>query len=366
MVSIASYSEEQEPLNKESLAFCPSGLTEAACSRWLTAISGYLQNKLDKNSGDPEAFKKLMKSGEFIDALMASPFITSKLDKIPIDLTLKVIDVKDADSVLALEFDYDKEISRTDYGKTASRIKSYKFNFNLSGTATQNDEENPRNFIETSVSFSFQNMPSFDEATALSSINKYYTCTSAEMMEDPACARLIYDGTIKPFSMVGPTYYFDYGFDLGYETDQSFDASNTRFGGYLLTTYEDMSKDSFMGLNGIVPSLRIAVDSVEPSSSAPRAIAGDNSSYERLATEFHLSVPLVSLMDLPYLFSFNFRAYDELGAKEIIKTAKLDSYRLRTYSLSSPSGLVLSYSSGRLPFGLENEQTIELGFKSYF
>jgi hypothetical protein len=363
--SFLSYSQEQKALTDPTLAMCPSGFTETACRQWLDALTSNLQNKSDEKKGDADAFKKLKKNGEFIDALIASPFVSSKLDKLPVDVTLKVIDIEDADSVLGLEFSYDKELSRTYFGTSGSRMKSYKFDFSLSGTATQNDEENPRNFIDASVSFSFQNMPTFNESKTLEALNNY-ECTKEYNLDTPLCAKMLSDGVQRYFDTVGPTFYLDYGFDLGYETDQAFDASNTRLSGYLMATYEDMSRNSFMGINGIVPSLRVAIDTVEPSSETLRAMAGDGSTYERLSGEFHLSMPLTKLLDLPYLFSFNYRTYDELGASDLVKEAELDSYHLRTYSLSAPVGLILSYSSGRLPFGLEEEQTIELGFKNYF
>jgi len=364
--SFLTYSQEQETLTDPKLAMCPSGFTEAACKEWLDASTSYFQNKFDESMGDADAFKKLTRNGEFIDALMASPFVTSKLDKLPVDITLKIIDIEDADSVLGLEFSYDKELSRTYYNTSGSRMKSYQFDFSISGTATQNDEENPRNFIDASLSFSFQNMPTFNEAKTLEALNKNYECTKEANFETDLCIKMLSDGVQRFFDTVGPTFYFDYGFDLGYETNQTFEVSNRRLGGYLMTTYEDLSRDSFMGVNGVVPSLRVAIDTVEPNSETPRAMAGDDSTYERLSAEFHLSVPLTKLLDLPYLFSFNYRIYDELGASNTVKEAELDSYRLRTYSLSAPVGLILSYSSGRLPFGLEEQQTIELGFKTYF
>ena len=55
-----------------------------------------------------------------------------------------------------------------------------------------------------------------------------------------------------------------------------------------------------------------------------------------------------------------------MGASDMVKSADLDSYQLKTYSLNTPTGIFVSYSSGRLPFGLENESTVELGFKTYF
>lgn len=368
--SFSTYAQQNVPLTDPALAMCPSSFSDEICKQWLNALTSKLQNKIDKNTGDADALTKFKTNGEFVDALMASPFVSAKLDKLPVDVTLKVIDIEDGDSVLAIDFNYKKEISRTYYDPDGSRQKSYKFDLNINGTATQNEEENPRNFIEASLSFSFQNMPTFDEVKTLDALNqnyyKVYSCTSADSINDIVCAKLINDNTIKPFEEVGATYYFDYGIDLGYEADQAFKAKNRRLSGFVTMTFEDMSKNSFMGINGIVPSLRVAIDTIEPNSEAPRALEGDDSSYERVSAEFHLNMPLIKLVDLPYLFSFNYRTFDELDASDIVKEANLDSYRLRTYSLSAPNGLVLSYSSGRLPFGLEDENAVELGFKKYF
>ena len=40
-----------------------------------------------------------------------------------------------------------------------------------------------------------------------------------------------------------------------------------------------------------------------------------------------------------------------MGASDMVKSADLDSYQLKTYSLNTPTGIFVSYSSGRLPFG---------------
>jgi hypothetical protein len=121
-----------------------------------------------------------------------------------------------------------------------------------------------------------------------------------------------------------------------------------------------------MGYNNIKPSLRVAAETVDPNMQTPRAIAGDNSSYTRLSGEFSLIVPLQKLASLPYYLTFNYQIYAEMGASDIVKTANLDAYQLKTYSLNTPTGIFVSYSSGRLPFGLENESTVELGFKTFF
>lgn len=358
------FAQEQTKRAEEGL--CPSALDADACKTIIKGLTQGLRAKL-KSTGDHEQILKDMWSDKDLQAsILNSPFLSNRLETLPVDVTFKVIDVEGGDSVLGVEFQYAKNISRTIYSNGGSREKSYGFDFSLDGTATQDDEKNPRNFINTKLSFSFSNHPTFNEAKAVKSLTKNVFCIEEENIDNPECGPLVADATADFFDQVGSTFYFDYGIDLTYETDQAFDAHNTLVSAFVIASYEDFRRDSFLGSNSIVPTVRIAVDNVEPSNDSPRALAGENSSYERFSGEFHLSVPLTKLLDIPYLFSFNYRIYKEIGASDIVEQAGLDTYHLRTYSLSAPAGLVVSYSSGRLPFGLEEQQTIEIGFQTYF
>lgn len=53
-------------------------------------------------------------------------------------------------------------------------------------------------------------------------------------------------------------------------------------------------------------------------------------------------------------------------ARSLHPDAAFKNDQLKTYSLNTLTGIFISYSSGRLPFGLENESAVELGFKTYF
>lgn len=357
------FAQEQTKNSEEAL--CPSALDADTCKTIIKGLTDGLRAKLN-STGDHEQILKDMWSDKNLQvSILNSPFLSNRLETLPVDVTFKVIDIQDGDSVLGMEFQYAKNISRTIYGNGGSREKSYGFDFSLDGTATQDDEKNPRNFINTKLSFSFSNHPNFNEAKAVKSLTKNVFCIEEENIEKLECGTLLADATAGFFDQVGSTFYFDYGIDLTYEADQAFDAHNTLVSAFAIASYEDFRRDSFLGSNSIVPTVRIAVDTVEPSNS-PRVLAGDDSSYERFSGEFHLSVPLTKLLNIPYLFSFNYRIYEEIGASEIVEQAGLESYHLRTYSLSDPAGLVVSYSSGRLPFGLEEQQTIEIGFQTYF
>jgi hypothetical protein len=349
-----------------SESLCPTAISQEACDLLIIELTDALRAKIDNDGDYEQTLNNMLKNTELMSAMLNSPFLSNRLDKLPVNITFKVLDIEEDDSVLALEFDFKRSISNTIYSDNGKREKSYSVDFSLDGTATQNDEENPRNFIDASLSFSLSNQPTFNEAKAVKALKENYWCTLQENINDIGCAALLADGTTEFFEQFGSAYFLEYGVDLSYETDQSFEASNTVISGFLSVQYEDFRRTTFIGANSIVPSIRIGIDTVKPNADTPRAMQGDDSSYERLSAEFHLAVPLTRLFNIPYLFSYNYRMYDELDASSLVKEARLDSYRLRTYSLSTPIGLFVSYSSGKLPFGLEEQNTVELGFKTYF
>lgn len=364
--SISSSLFAQEKTRSAEEALCPSALDADACKTIIKGLTEGLRAKLNGVGDHEQILNDLWSDKDLQSSVLNSPFLSNRLKTLPVDVTFKVIDIENGDSVLGMEFQYAKNISRTIYSNSGAREKSYGFDFSLDGTATQDDEKNPRNFIDAKLSFSFSNNPTFNETKAVNSLTKNVFCIEEKNIDLPECGALIADATADFFEQVGSTFYLDYGIDLAYETDQAFDAHNKLVSAFLIVSYEDFRRDSFFGSNSIVPTVRITVDTVEPGNDSPRALAGDNSTYQRFSGEFHLSIPLIKILDVPYLFSFNYRIYEEIGASNLVEQAGLDTYHLRTYSLSAPAGLVVSYSSGRLPLGLEEQQTIEIGFRTYF
>lgn len=323
-------------------------------------------------SGD-ECEKVVDEKERVIAVLEESPSDGTIIGGEPYYVRLKAIDVDDGDSALGVEFGIDFSFERNAYGERGERFKDYGFSVYFNGTATQEEEDNPRDFLEAKLSFSLSSSPTygFDEvsdsyARWLEVDERVKECREPQFLTDRECVKLLkqnYDAQFKP---VGLTYYYDVGIDIGMEADQSLDAKNKTLGIFFSGTMQDLSNKTFLGAANIIPSIRIGVDTVKPSKETPRSMVGDETSYERLSAEFNISVPLVSLVEKPLMFSFGYRLYDEISASNLVKDANLDTYRLRTFILSQPTGLFFSYSSGRLPFGFEEERVVELGYQTHF
>ena len=63
---------------------------------------------------------------------------------------------------------------------------------------------------------------------------------------------------------------------------------------------------------------------------------------------------------------FNYRYYAEIDPSSEVEDAGLDTYNLRTFRVTTSSGLYTTFSSGELPFDQISDETIELGWKTYF
>lgn len=353
-------------------AICSSDMTEKVCKALKKAIFESVADEAFDTSDDlafaerfNQSFKNIAKQPEFLNSLLDSESIKSRLDTIPLTMTFKFIDSEIAESVIGLEFIYAKQIKRWNVNHDGDNLTDFSVDLNLGGTLTKNAEENPRNFIELSVSARWSIKPSFS-AKELRDVVVSETCNSVEMIDDLYCGELDRSNYLNAFSDYAGTWFTDYGVDFAYESDQQFEATNRTISAFIFAAYEDFDRTTFMGKYAIKPAFLLSIDTVAPSSDTPRSLAGDDSSYERLSGEFSLTLPLKEVFDTPYTLGFNYRAYQELSASDIVKNANLESYRLRTFSLNAPNGLVVSYSSGRLPFGIVEENIVELGFKTYF
>lgn len=370
-------------------AYCPNSLNEIQCQTLLeilkeasteiptsmtefkTSLTEAVKSQLTNALTVGKTNQTTGQNG--LSALLTSPALTSRLNSLPLNLQLKLLDRKEGDSVIGLNFSYSTTFNNTIYddgtaskgNKSGSREHGYRFKLDFNGTLTQNAEENPSNFIVGKLSLSGSNYPNFDFETAAFGLVPEH-CELPENIDNFQCAKLDAISINEFFEPMGASYYMDYGVDIGFESDQAFKAQNRTLGAFVFVAYEDFRRNTFLGFNNIKPALRFAIETIKPNRDTPRAILGEMGDYERLSGEFSVVVPLIKLANLPYSFTFSYRAFEELSPSELIQNAKLDSFQLKTFSLVMPTGLFVSYASGRLPFGLVDENTIELGLQTYF
>jgi len=375
----APVSQVEELVNKyvekNRAAVCArySSIPTASCFALVEAAARSAVGASVNKAQLKETLTKDFKQPEYLNSALARLFG----DSVPWGLEFKTLDSKDTgESVLGLGFDIDYKFGQSRIDDAGHWRKQTAFAFEASGTIVNDGDRNPRNFMQAKLSASrsyttniLQKDDAFADRLNEASFKAAQLCTGPNAGASEACQQ----AKDEPYRLLDSTsddlrayQHYKIGLDAGYESDQDTVAVQSTVGLFFFGQYEDWGTNAWAGGLQITPAFRLAVDSVAPNSDTPRAIAGDDSSYYRFSGEVSLWIPVGNFFDRHEVFTFNYRYYSELGASDIAKSANLDTYNLRTFSLTSPTGLFISYSSGRLPFALQNDQVVELGWKTYF
>ena len=279
---------------------------------------------------------------------------------LPLSLEFKDIDRENSASVIGLEYNIDYTIEPPQ----PLQGLNYNLNFKSEGTITKTAAENPRNFIDSKLEFSGYRHSMFGSLTDDEGETLQALATEAASRNESARITAL-DLIAKTLAPLNGYYFVSYGVEAGIESDQEFNFTNKKLGGYLFGKYDFWNRRTLLGRLGVTTGLRLGVQNIDPSDETPRAIAGDNSDYMRASAEAALAVPLGSMGEHPLVFVANYRAYREISASNTVKSANLDRYLLRTFALQGPYGMYVSFSSGRQPFDLTSEDTVEIGLKWY-
>lgn len=347
-----------EPLPIES---CQAILEEALSSRVLgDSDTDELKERVEDELLDPA----------FLNSALANVFGGS----IPLGLEFKMLDTEDGESVLGMSYAVDYELKSGPIQPKEKWARNYFVEFHANGTLTQDAERNPRNFQDIKFQLGASKStrippqdPEFQSALTDANVERARACNtnadSDECREADARMFALLDSTMD---FVRAFQYYDYGVELGYETTQGSSASAKKFGAFFSGQYESWGDSSFLGAIGVTPAFRIGLDSMDPDLEAPRAtLAGDDSDYLRLSGEISFW-KLLPGPGQPLALTFSYRHHRELDASDAVKAAGLESYNLRTLTLSSSSGIVVSYSSGRLPLAEQDDNVLTLGWQTHF
>lgn len=366
------YIEEGGPqkLCDKKLERIPSTL----CSEALACAAQSISGKGCDESTLKQTARQELKKPEFLNSALSNWMG----QKTPFGFEFKTLDSEESGaSVLGLTYDIDRAFFKgSEVKNTAKYIVEREGSFNASGTITNDSDKNPRNFLETKLTASqsyttripVQSREFADQLTELvraEAVACDYEGDSppTECLEATAASQAQFNTTSE---FLTSFQYLKGGLEAGYESDQKFDATQSTLGIFLYAQYEDWGTHSWAGKFKVTPSLRLAVNRINPNDDTPRALAGDDSSYYRVSGDVSVWMPLGTLYDRILVFTANYRHYSELDPSSIVKDTRLDSYNLRTFSLSGPNGLFVSYSSGKLPFDQQSDDVVALGFKTYF
>jgi hypothetical protein len=347
-----------------------SRLPETSCLALIEAAA----RSITGGSIDKRALKETL-SADFSSPEFLNSSLNSVFGKVPIGLEFKALDSNDGESVLGLGYAIQKSFLKLDESPSEDWHRSVVANFDASGTITNESEKNPRNFLDTKISAAYTwstRIPIQSDDFGLELTNSWQEAASvcvqkgANSDECKAAKRRGLDLFDSTGQYLNAFQRYHAGFDMGYETDQSFDAKQSKFGAYVFGQYEAWGNTGVLGQLGLTPAFRLAVDRINPNDETPRAIAGDDSSYYRYSGELSVWMPVGTYLGQRLAFTANLRHWGEISPSDVVEDAGLDDFSLATVTLSSPVGIFVSYSSGELPFDRKSDDVVELGWKTYF
>jgi len=91
-------------------------------------------------------------------------------------------------------------------------------------------------------------------------------------------------------------------------------------------------------------------------------VLNESGDYSRLSGEVSFKTPLSSSS----YFEADLKYYKEINPPDKIKKAKLDECIYFKAAITTVEGVYISYSNGKLPFDLIDNEIYQLGFKYNF
>jgi len=296
------------------------------------------------------------------------------------------------DGVFGFEYDFQKSIANRVFFENSYAPLGLSLTASAKGNVAADAKKNPDNFLESggSIHFfqgiggidpTFKNPP--EAAAALQkALMDHINDPDFQKEQGPT-----YDEFAKQMTEhFSPQLFYDFQFHGTFESDQQFIKKQWTYGGKLSLAYRDWRQQSDVGWFNVLdypfatlrwfvekepfqpsgrafPSAVIGLDLVDPSMDSDRLkVDPDTSQYPRFRFESAFKTRTIKLLNQQLYFSAAVRYFQEINPSAAIEAAKLDHsvYFVGVFDL--PYHFNVSYSNGKLPLDLKNQQVYAIGW----
>ena len=233
--------------------------------------------------------------------------------------------------------------------------------------------------------------PTSDQKKKITKLRNDFIAADLNSDEEEQAVQAI-EGLVRP--LLSDQFYWEIAGDATFESDQEFAARQWAYGIHAvfeikawnddsawakfnvidypfaalrtLTAYESCASGGsacFKPRGTAWPSVLVGLDRVSGAEDTPREAAGETSDYDRLRLEASFRTPIARYGDDEIYISVNYRYYEERDAPPAVKAADLDSSKLFTIVLGGEDSIYVSYTDGRFPFDLVDDQVFALGYQ---
>lgn len=371
------------------LVFLPSVASSQECSLASLPGCGLPESAASSVSdvvGNPQTLNEVVRQ------LAAA----TSLSKLLGDLNLEFKTFYSSDSAntsLGLYYAYSKRFARSPFDVNRAVYSGFFASIDGVGNIAFNRDLNPRNFLDTKLSIhGFRSQGgvrgTVDDSTAAALTDSALALAAIEDQTElgrraPATIRMITDHLSTQF-------YGDLAIAASLESDQSFDEKQLVYSGtfgldikawsrnsawarfnlfdwpFALVRYLT-SVDAAIAPKGTnIPTVLLQVAAVDPTDSPEREALGETGLYPRFSAEAAFRSLIARTSGDELYFDAGIRFYQEIGASEAIKALGRDNSLYFVLTLSGIQGVFFSYSTGRLPLDLQDDQVYELGARFQF
>lgn len=298
-------------------------------------------------------------------------------------------------ATLGVEYSYDKAV--TEAPVFGGEYPGYlSFSIKARGNVSFDKDNNPADFLQSGIQFHLWQLlgqKEKDPATAadFAVVNKAAAEFAAldkpwsEIKGTPEGRKFLQDF----FANDPLNFFYDAAGNVSLESNQTFSKKQWAYGleaHAILRVWDPNSAGSkfnifdwpfaltrmlggeqFQPCGRFLPSVMAGIDLIDPVGNADRfKIDPDKGAYPRFKAEIGFRSKVVEIEGKPIWFNAGYRYFQELGASSAIQAANMDTQHYFTASLDLLWNVSVTYSAGKLPFDLKNQQVWALGYNVRF
>lgn len=333
-----------------------------------------------------EALTKLTASNSALDWLKA------------LHVHFKTFEATSSNKNVTLGFDYQYEKAVTDAKVFGDENPAFlSFNIKARGNVSFDEDNNPADFLQSGVQFHlWQFFGQTDEDPVdkngepvsdkvFAELAKYKGKTGQEIRATPEWQNFV----AHAFDNHPYDFLYDVAGNASLESNQTFSkkqwayglevhatlrvwdpnspASKFNFFDWPFALTRMIGGEQFQPRGRFLPAIMAGIDLINPVGNADRfKIDPDDSAYPRFKAEVGFRSKVLEFDGKTFWFSAGYRYFQELGASSSIRAANMDTQHYFAASLDLLWNVSITYSVGKLPFDLKDQQVWALGYKINF
>lgn len=313
-----------------------------------------------------------------------------------IDFKIKTFEANGSENGLGFSYNYHKTNELTEYKFDADKnlTTGMSWVFSAKGNVAFDSEINPADFLDTRISISgfrdYGGVSKFATDSTFQVFNDLEDAATKLNGEELRKNRQQVKAIVKSF--FSTQKYIEYDLNVGLESNQRFTQKQWTYGAKVALDIKSYGKNSQLGMWNILdypfaffrvlsgydkskgffplgstfPTFVVGLDQIDPIDNDPREAVGEESNFERIKGEIYFRTPIAKIGMQEVFVNVDYRYWKEIDPSDAIKSADIDEFDYITLSISSSNGVYVSYSDGKLPFDLKDQQVYEIGWKFHF